>query len=740
MLALVSGCQCSPELPQRPVECDENGVGCLIDEVCVQGLCSKLEPCDRDDDCPLMGQACVFPSRICEFRPGFSDECVEDTDCDAGSFCALGKCRVAAESRPCARRTDCVIGQTCDQDHFFCIEEGPCTLADDYPELACEADEVCDNFSERCTLSCQFECTPETELDDCGVGNRCDGACRCVQCLNDDDCGLGLVCNVRAGRCQSDDLCFNDDDCEEPLFCEPRTSLCQVRPPPCESDLDCDLAEFCDRNTGVCELPTGPCIDDRFEDADTPVTAEELNVANGESRLFDELQLCPEDDDVYAIALDAGDNLVVRIDQTSKLARPTVWLLDPEGELSLRFAEAPPFGDGTISYVAEQSELIYIRVNALLGASPYEMEVSRNTGIPCSDDAFEGESGNDSFAAPSEGVPPSIELAASLCQDDTDHYAIDLESNEALRANLVFDDPNADFDLAIVDSASGAVLSQSSGLSGRESVFLRTPFARRVILRVSSFNRATGDYRFNYEVLAPFVCEDDAFEPDNLLEGARVLGIDEVIDEERTLCTGDNDVIAVPMLDFQRVVARAEFDAAEFDLEFRVTNAAGEVLDTSPNSADGETLSYSSPRNETVYVNAIARNNSEGAYRYTLIRENQVDCALDPLEPNNSNERASSLRGPRADLTLCGDDEDLFVFFGNQGQRLNVSLAFNHGDGDIDLMLLGTDGQQILAISDSRANTESASVVLPIDGIYYARVFSLNESPRNRYSIDASVE
>jgi hypothetical protein len=745
--AIVGGCDCDATLlPDPPPECDEeSGKGCLSDEKCVQGRCQLLENCEGDDECPSAAWYCVFPAQICELRPGFGEECLETTDCEPGYFCALGVCREIAEARQCSRRADCPLGQACDRNTFLCIEEGPCTLADVFTELACDPGEVCETFSERCALPCQNECTQATEEEDCGVGSRCDGSCRCVQCLGDEDCGPGLICNTRAGRCESEDLCYSDEDCDAPLVCDPATALCQVPPPPCESDLDCDIAEICNRATGICELPGGECVDDRFENADTPSAAEEIDVpADGTPLVVDDLQLCPDDDDVYGVALEAGDNLVVRVSGTATQARATVWLLDSEGETSVRFAMAPPFGNGTISYVAQEAETIFLRVNALLGQSPYEMELIRMPGEPCADDAFEGEMGNDTLetATPAAQVPLDVTMVASVCPGDEDYLTIDLAEGEGVEVSLAFDETVGDLDLELLDAESGALLSRSAGLANPERLRMRSPAARSIVVRVSGYANASGDYQLTLTSLPEFECTADPSEPDNDTAGAVLLpaGTD-VAAEARTLCVADTDVYEVPLEDFERLVARASFATEELDVQMRVLASDGEtVLETSPDSAGGETISYAAQGNETVFLEIASMLNTSGPYTLEVWRENQISCVPDAYEPNEGTAAASAPPSTPETLTICDSDNDFFAVEGVAGKKLVARASFIHADGDLDVMILGHDGVQVLSVSDGVGNEEQAEALLPLDETYFVRVFSLSSGAKSRYDLDIRLE
>lgn len=745
LAVLVGASACTPlPLPMPPAECDADGKGCLSDERCVEGRCVPLEKCEGDADCPSAAWRCVFPAQICELRPGFGEECAVASDCGPGFACSLGRCRDLSTARTCANTNQCPIGQACDRTSFICIEEAPCTLEPDFPEVACGPGEVCEAVSGRCMLPCQNQCTPDTEVEDCGVGYRCDGACRCVQCITAADCGPGLVCNLRSGNCESENLCRSDDDCAPPLICDPRTALCQVPPPPCETDFDCEIAEICNRTTGVCEPIDGPCIDDRFENADTPATAETLRVSrDGTPRLVDDLMLCPDDDDVYAIELLAGDNLVVRVMSTLASARATVWLLDSEGETSLRYAEAPPFGNGTISYVAQRDETVYIRVNALSGQTPYDMELLVLPGTPCQPDPFEGATGNDTpeTATPEAQVPTGVTLVGSLCPGDEDYLRVHLGAGEGLDARLAFNEASADFDLLLYDADTGALLASSSGVRSPEEIRYRTFSERTVLVNIRPFGPSDGPWQLTLTRLPERTCEPDAREPDNTRESATLLGPeDAILDEERTLCGADVDVYEVPLLDFERLVAIATFPTAELALSMRVVKEDGTVARVSPDSSGGETLTYAASGDETVWLEIAPELGAEGPYTLSLFRENQLTCAPDDFEPNDVVADAAPAPAAASGLTLCGSDQDLFRVEGAAGKQLRARASFLHADGDIDVMILGSDGQQILGVSDGVGNVEQAEAILPLDGIYYVRVFSLSASIRSRYSLEISLE
>lgn len=749
---LVGACQIL--LPDPPKQCDPAGVfggqpGCLSDEICIDSKCLPRPKCELDEDCPSSAFECVLPAQICELREGFGQECQEpEAPCGPTEFCALGLCRPITNppTVQCIDSFQCPVGQRCDARHLYCIPDAPCTLAQEFPEVACDFGQTCDALSGRCLLACQDECTPGGDpalvADECGNASLfCDGACRCVQCITTADCGPGLICDGRSGDCLSENLCFSDADCVAPLICDPRTAFCQVAPPACLDDFDCAVAEVCDVATGRCVAPEGPCIDDRFEEADTPANAEPLDLAPGESVLIDALKLCPDDDDVYSIVLEAGDRLTALIQHEDLVgsARATLWLYDETAENALRFTQAPPFGSGRIVYVAQTAGIVYLRLNALSGATPYDLVLERDSGAICAPDFFDDVAGgNDDVATatPPDLVPDGVALSGTVCPGDQDVYELAVGAGEALSATLAFDGAEADLDLAFLD-ATGAVLAQDAGADAPEVLRRRFSFAQTVFLRVRGFGTDTGSYTLTVTHDEPFVCTPDAAEPDGDVAEATPVPLNQGLPaESRTMCAADEDLLLVPLEDFERVIVRGTYVDSDVELTIEVLDPTGtDVLAVSPPATDGAAVSYDALGDETVVVRVRGTGGAIGPYTLTVAKENQLTCTPDAAEPNNTVATATPLPAPSELLSICESDQDFFVIAGVADKKLIVDASFRQADGDIDLMLLGLDGVQILEVADGTSDGEHLEVLLPLDGNYALRVFSLTSGARAPYSL-----
>ena len=308
------------------------------------GACEQIPPCTDDNQCRRY-EYCSVSEGICRTRDGFGSACSEDSECGLNTFCALGNCIDSSEALPCARRSDCPVGFDCDRVHFYCIESVGCSLAEQFPETACEPGELCNEATGRCQRAGAAECTTETQDEDCQQGMFCDPVGNCVQCISDDHCGTGLKCNRRSGLCESDNICRTDADCPDPenQICDPQARICIPKPDPCTSDLHCGFAERCDVVTGLCQPIGGPCRDDIYEDNDTFASATDV-VIEGQDKRLDHLTLCPDDNDFYALRLNRGEELTVQALGMEEGAMLDLFLVAQDGISTLRYAPGPPRG------------------------------------------------------------------------------------------------------------------------------------------------------------------------------------------------------------------------------------------------------------------------------------------------------------------------------------------------------------------------------------------------------------
>lgn len=205
----------------------------------VLSACSPTSttPCDTDAECP--GGRCRYG--------GCGPLCLDDSECGGGQVCAGGTC---ARRPECAKDTDCAEGFACTEGKCLCGSDAACAANQSCEDGRCVTSAACTSASDcpagqRCEIVqgvCQVPCT---QASDCapGVDPRVASllyVCRtgdCLrQCLNDQTCGAGFVCE--AGTCARA-ACATKADCPSGQYCTSATAGRCLEYQPCTSTAEC---------------------------------------------------------------------------------------------------------------------------------------------------------------------------------------------------------------------------------------------------------------------------------------------------------------------------------------------------------------------------------------------------------------------------------------------------------------------------------------------------------------------
>lgn len=105
---------------------------------------------------------------------------------------------------------------------------------------------------------------------------------------------------------------------------------------------------------------------------------------------------------------------------------------------------------------------------------------------------------------------------------------------------------------------------------------------------------------------------------------------------------------------------------------------------------------------------AVVENQSSQAITYSLnLNLASSNCQPDQLESNDTLSTASPvLPGKISELTLCVNDVDLFKLEVPGATTLDARVLHDASNGDLDLFLLGPDGQQVLRTAETQSDTE----------------------------------
>ena len=256
---------CAGETPgscQGSLDCCSTDAECDGSQVCVNDACHDPVgggTCWTDNDCVDAGATCVGAA-MCECgvpcageqagtcSGGLENGCCEsDSDCDAGSSCVGSVCKEKPSQGSCWSIDDCLVGQVCD-GASVCPCNTPC-------------------FQEDVLGTCKAETPPGCCADtgDCQAGQIClEGVCNpeplAKTCYSDGDCGVqeicygaticpcGTNCVSDMGVCEAADCCADTmPECGEGNICVPPFG-CVSAPTEgqCWHDQDCPAGEFCD--------------------------------------------------------------------------------------------------------------------------------------------------------------------------------------------------------------------------------------------------------------------------------------------------------------------------------------------------------------------------------------------------------------------------------------------------------------------------------------------------------------
>ncbi|MBT5503366.1 hypothetical protein HN643_00650 [Candidatus Falkowbacteria bacterium] len=297
---------CSPDDVSFGLECDEFSVydslscidgtyqccngdeQCLVDSICIQGLCKYFE-CLNDSDCD---DGNLDTGDICDYGKCFHilDECSTDWDCVDFNMCTDDVCIEGSCVNPIVSE---FIGQFCGETEI-CQPDGSCsdpicTMNSDCDDgnpcttnicsqgicvhevFDCGSDQVCYPLNEQ-YFACGWPCTTNQECEDfsdnvCTVGLCNDnGYCKFsfddgVACDDGNTCSTGNFCE--SGVCQPgievEPCCQSDDECTSLATCVGECVFNSLIVS-CDSDQDCALDPICnDQYGGVYEF-TGNCF------------------------------------------------------------------------------------------------------------------------------------------------------------------------------------------------------------------------------------------------------------------------------------------------------------------------------------------------------------------------------------------------------------------------------------------------------------------------------------------------
>jgi hypothetical protein len=216
--------------------------------------------------------------------------------------------------------------------------------------------------------------------------------------------------------------------------------------------------------------PAAQCAPDAYDPNDSQATA--APIAPG---TYDNLTVCTQEDDYFAVQVHAGDTISVSLSFSNAEGDIDLGLLDGTGTLVA-------ISDGTtntesVSYTAATDDIYAVHVYLYqdLGTTPgngYSMTVDVASGAQamCPEDAFDPNSSPQTAPLISLGSYPGL----SVCPGADDYFAVQLAAGQTLQADLAFINAEGDIDLGLLDDT-GTVVALSNGSTDGESITYSVP-------------------------------------------------------------------------------------------------------------------------------------------------------------------------------------------------------------------------------------------------------------------------
>lgn len=193
-----------------------------------------------------------------------------------------------------------------------------------------------------------------------------------------------------------------------------------------------------------------------------------------------------------------------------------------------------------------------------------------------------------------------------------------------------------------------------------------------------------------------------------------------------------------------------KFDGDEGDLNIDLYREDGTLIDR--DTSGTRDVSLSGEAAGTFYVRVWAPDGDQVNYSMTI--KPSVDLA-DAYEENDSRNQVDGrteggfespnlgyVTGNRVidELNMLDDTEDWYRFrmIDHGAGRNNVSISFNHSQGDLDLAVYRADGT-LVGTSYSVSNGESVSLKGEAPGIYYVKAYGYNGATNPAYTLKISA-
>lgn len=218
-------------------------------------------------------------------------------------------------------------------------------------------------------------------------------------------------------------------------------------------------------------------------------------------------------------------------------------------------------------------------------------EICGGGGGTCTDDSREPDDSTGTATPYSSRITDG-----QICAGDSDYFSFSVGRGERVIVSAEFATLDGDLDLELSDGA-GTIVDTSAGVTDTERVeYCNADASTTLYARVFGYGGDENSYTLDAAVMPDSAgcCMDDRFEDDDTRMTARSVtfsgGSPDMAAFDGTVCSGDDDWIAIPMTGPGRIEADLVFVHADGDIDMALFDPSGVRLASGASVTDDEAL------------------------------------------------------------------------------------------------------------------------------------------------------
>ncbi len=516
---------------------------------------------------------------------------------------------------------------------------------------------------------------------------------------------------------------------------------------------DYNLLTYITPDGGTEVGPVDPNCPDPFEQNDTRMTAASITAGT-----YNDLLVCPQDDDYYKTTLAPGSSVTFTVDNFNPMCMSNppancgnlnAFIYDSLTGTPVDTSQSLS-GVETVSYTTDVEREVYALVSGFLGApyAVYRLDVDITPPAPCSDDNNEP---NNTGATATTLETPGVYTRQFKCDGDEDWYAITVTENQQAEVFVNYDS-EADITLSVFEdaAATSAVSGMSNTTTGSTSfvftarddsatgpsdpqteftyyVQVDTDIPARLAYDVLLYRDIDGDGSFGAGEGTPDrACPDPLEDNDDRSEA--VPASSGASFEDNSICRGGGTIdtdwyeIFVPNGAELEVTATFDHNAGDLNIDLYEGNS---FIQSANSSDDDETLTYTNNTGSgsVFFVNVNGRGTGyTNYYNIDFALDFGSNCPEDSVSGDDLASAPTTSATFAADVALCESTEDWFALNLGANEDVMARIELDNRFGNVDVELQDSTGA-VVASSVTDDNIESIDYTTASAGTYYLRVF-----------------